>query len=401
MDKAISQNRENYPLMTIILSWTGMVVMSSLYLTIPLISLFSDYFHISLAKASITSSIFSLGFATGCFIYGAISEKYGRKNVIVFGLFSLSIITLLLGMVDRFSFILLLRGLQGLAAATFSPVALAYTLEVFPPDKKVGAVGFISTGFLVAGIVGQVFSGYVSEHTHWHMIFYILAIVYIFTALIVLRLLPKGISHDKTGNIWEPMKNLGAIFTNRNLLLSYLIAFVLLMSFVSMYIILGQYLSSTTFEMSSQKLINLRLFGILGMILSPFAGKLAKRFNVLFILKVSLTLSIIALILMGLISNIVGLTLISIIFVSGIALSVPSLVSLVGQLGGKISGIAISMYTVILFAGTSVAPILSVYFLKTGSFTTAFILLAITLSIGLISTFIIKKTNNNIGGQQL
>lgn len=85
MNKAITGNQVNYSLMTIILSWSGMVVMSSLYLTIPLISLFSDYFHISLskAKASITSSIYSLGFATGCFFYGAISEKYGRKNVIV------------------------------------------------------------------------------------------------------------------------------------------------------------------------------------------------------------------------------------------------------------------------------------------------------------------------------
>lgn len=87
MNIVISGNRANYALMTTILSWTGMVVMSSLYLTIPLISLFSDYFNISLAKAGFTSSVFSLGFALGCFFYGAISEKYGRKNVIVFGLF--------------------------------------------------------------------------------------------------------------------------------------------------------------------------------------------------------------------------------------------------------------------------------------------------------------------------
>lgn len=396
MNKAITGNQANYSMMTIILSWSGMVVMSSLYLTIPLISLFSDYFHISLSKAGITSSIFSLGFATGCFFFGAISEKYGRKNVIVTGLFSLSIITLLLGLVNDFSLILLLRGLQGLAAATFSPVALAYTLEVFPNDKKVGAVGFISTGFLVAGIIGQVFSGYVSEHTHWHVIFYVLSIVYIFTAFLVSWFLPKGVAHNQTKNIWQPMKKIGTIFTNRNLIFSYMIAFVLLMSFVSMYIILGEYLTSASFGMSSQKLIYIRSFGILGMIMSPLAGKLAKRFNVLFVLKVALTLSIIALIMMSVISNIIGLTMISIIFVSGIALAVPSLVTLVGQLGWKMGGIAVSMYTVILFAGTSVAPIISVYFMKTGSFTLAFILLATTLSIGLVSAIMIKIQTKKI-----
>ncbi|WP_291756408.1 MFS transporter [Lysinibacillus sp. UBA5990] len=394
MNIVISGNRANYALMTTILSWTGMVVMSSLYLTIPLISLFSDYFNISLAKAGFTSSVFSLGFALGCFFYGAISEKYGRKNVIVFGLFSLSMITLLLGLVNDFSFILLLRGLQGLAAATFSPVALAYTLEIFPNDRKVGAIGFISTGFLVAGIVGQVFSGYVSDHSHWHVIFYVLAAVYLITALLVVWILPKGVLQNESKNIWAPLKRIGIIFTNRNLIFSYIIAFVLLMSFVSMYIILGAYLTSDSFGMKGQNLIYIRAFGIVGMVMSPFAGKLAKRFNVLFVLKMALCLSIISLTMMSFVSTIAGLTIISILFVGGIALAVPSLVTLVSQLGWNMGGIAVSMYTVILFAGTSVAPFISVYLIQTGSFTVAFLLLAATLSIGLVSALMIKSGKN-------
>jgi len=394
MNIVISGNRANYALMTTILSWTGMVVMSSLYLTIPLISLFSDYFNISLAKAGFTSSVFSLGFALGCFFYGAISEKYGRKNVIVFGLFSLSMITLVLGLVNDFSFILLLRGLQGLAAATFSPVALAYTLEIFPNDRKVGAIGFISTGFLVAGIVGQVFSGYVSDHSHWHVIFYVLAAVYLITALLVVWILPKGVLQNESKNIWAPLKRIGIIFTNRNLIFSYIIAFVLLMSFVSMYIILGAYLTSDSFGMKGQNLIYIRAFGIVGMVMSPFAGKLAKRFNVLFVLKMALCLSIISLTMMSFVSTIAGLTIISILFVGGIALAVPSLVTLVSQLGWNMGGIAVSMYTVILFAGTSVAPFISVYLIQTGSFTVAFLLLAATLSIGLVSALMIKSGKN-------
>ena len=57
-------------------------------------------------------------------------------------------ITLLLGLVNDFSFILLLRGLQGLAAATFSPVALAYTLEVFQMIEKLGQLVLSVRDFL-------------------------------------------------------------------------------------------------------------------------------------------------------------------------------------------------------------------------------------------------------------
>lgn len=64
--------------------------------------------------------------------------------------------------------------------------------------------------------------------------------------------------------------------------------------------------------------------------------------------------------------------------------------SLVGQLGWNMGEFAVAMYTVILFAGTSVAPMISVYFMKTGSFTSAFLLLATTLCIGLISAMMIR-----------
>lgn len=391
MESVSIQKEYNYTMMTAILSWTGMAVMSSLYVSIPLISLFSQTLHISLSKAAVTSSIFSIGYAIGCFFYGVISEKYGRKNVMVVGLIILSFISLLLGMVNSFTLLVLLRGLQGLAAASFSPVALAYTLEVFPNERRVSAVGFISTGFLVAGIVGQLFSSAISQAFNWHLVFYLLAVVYVLTSFVLFYLLPKGTAHDLDKNILEPLKQLGAIFKNKNIVLCYVTAFVLLMSFVSMYTTLGQYLSTISAENSSQQLFIIRAIGIFGILLSPLSGKLAKHYSLLAVIRAALSLSIFSLALMGFITNIAFLTIASVLFVSGIALTVPSIISLVGQLGGKMSSIAVSMYTVILFAGTSLGPIISLSFIHTGSYMIAFILLAATLSTGLIAACFIRK----------
>ncbi|GIO04418.1 hypothetical protein J31TS6_04460 [Brevibacillus reuszeri] len=146
----------NYPLMTAILCWAGMVVMTSLYVTIPLIPMFAELYRVTLTQAAATGSVFSIGFAVGCLLYGAISDKYGRKQVIFIGMIALALITLLLGSVEQFSWVIVLRGLQGAAAASFSPVALAYAVEMFPAEKRVTAIGFISTGFLVAGIIGLI-----------------------------------------------------------------------------------------------------------------------------------------------------------------------------------------------------------------------------------------------------
>ncbi|KWX88642.1 MFS transporter [Paenibacillus riograndensis] len=379
----------NYTLMTIILCWTGLVVMSSLYVTIPLITLFAQLFEISTTNAAAAGSTFSIGFAIGCLIYGALSDKYGRKTVIFAGLLFLTLISLILGTVHSFAWILGLRGLQGAAAAAFSPVALAYAVEMYPAEKRVTTIGFISTGFLIAGIVGQVVSSILSEHYGWNAVFYILAVVYAVTAILVFFFLPKGGIQQAHANIWEPIKQIGKVFVQKQLVLCYLVAFVLLMSFVSMYTVLGNYLSTAPYELSKQEILSVRFIGILGMLVSPFAGKISKHVGLGITLRGGLLLAIIGLASMGMISNLPLLIVMSILFVGGIALAVPSLVSLVGQVGGKMRGIAVSVYTFILFTGTSFGPIISLQLINHASYLITFLLLACILSIGLLAACLI------------
>ncbi|PFS16603.1 MFS transporter [Bacillus cereus] len=376
--------------MTAVLCWAGMVVMSSLYVTIPLTSLFSDLFKVSLAQSAATGSIFSVGFAIGCLLFGAISDKYGRKKVIFIGLLALSIVSFFLGVVDSLFWLVILRGLQGIAAATFSPVALAYVVEMFPLEKKVTTIGFVSTGFLVAGIAGQVISTAVSQHFGWHMVFFLLSIVYIITAVLVQYSLPKGETSQSYTDIFGPIKQMGKAFTHKSLVLSYMIAFVLLMAFVNMYTVLGNYLISSTYNLTPEQILYFRLAGLFGMLLSPLAGRLTKRFGVRQVLQGGLLVAISSLSSMGFISNLPLLVMMSICFVIGIAISVPSLVSLVGQLGGEARGIAVSIYTFILFLGTSIGPIISIYLMKIGDYAQTFVLLGLILFIGFVSTLFIR-----------
>lgn len=385
------RNARNYSLMTAILCWSGMVVMSSLYVTIPLISLFADSFNISPAEAAVPGSIFSLGFAVGCLVYGALSDKFGRKKVIFIGLIFLTLISLMLGFVDSLSWLIVFRGLQGAAAATFSPVALAYAVEMFPAEKRVTTIGFISTGFLAAGILGQVMSSAISQQYGWNAIFILSSVIYAVTALLVYYVLPRGEIHQPHINILTPIRQMGRVFMQKNLVLSYLVALVLLMSFVSMYTVLGSYLSGSGFGLTAQQILYVRLTGIVGMLFSPFAGHLAQKFGVRRVLRGGLLLAIVSLACLGFSSNLVVLTVLSVFFVTGIAVAVPSLVTLVGQLGGKLRGIAVSAYTFILFAGTSLAPFLSINFMKTGSYSLTFVLLAVVLGIGFGAALLIGQ----------
>ncbi|MNV76687.1 Major Facilitator Superfamily protein [compost metagenome] len=157
-----------------------------------------------------------------------------------------------------------------------------------------------------------------------------------------------------------------------------------------MYSVLGSYLSGPTFWLNPHEILYVRSFGVLGMLVSPFAGRLARRYGVLAVLRGGLTLAVLGLSTLGLIPNLLLLVFMTLVFVSGIALAVPSLVSLIGQLGGEARGIAVSVYTFILFAGTSLGPIVSIQFMKSGSFSFTFILLALILSVGLLAACLVQ-----------
>ena len=158
MGEAVNQDLQdiktiNYSLVTALLFWCALIVVSSVYITTPLVGMFASEFHVTQTIATWTSSIFSLFYATGFLIFGPLSDRYGRKRIIVFGFCTLSVVTLLIGFTTEFHLLVLLRGVQGLVSATFAPAALAYVFDVFPKKRLVTTIGFISFGFLTAGIL--------------------------------------------------------------------------------------------------------------------------------------------------------------------------------------------------------------------------------------------------------
>jgi predicted MFS family arabinose efflux permease len=223
-----------------------------------------------------------------------------------------------------------------------------------------------------------------------------LGILYAITFLIVLFFLPKTPSPQRDVRIWAAFSQLETVLRSYPLWLSYTVAFVLLMSFVSMYTVLGNYLGGPEFGLNSRQMLYVRSAGIIGMLLSPFAGKLAQKYGVHLILRTALILSILSLALMGMTHSLMTIVVLSVCFVSGIALSVPSLIAIVGQLGGAARAIAVSLYTFILFAGTSLAPMLSIRLMGNGgNQMTTFMLLAAVLSVGFIASLLIRSHQND------
>lgn len=392
MNQTISKQSGNpsYSLMTVILFWCGLVILTSMYITIPLADVFTQAFQISPGEAAWIGSSFSLCYALGCLLYGPFSDRYGRKIFLAASIIGLTLVTVAIGFVDSFYALIVLRGVQGLIAAAFAPISLVYAGEMFPLHKRLTALGFISSGLLMAGIVGQVFSGLVNEYWGWHEIFLILGVMYGITAVIVIRFLPKDELHRPKENVLLKFKQMAGLLKQTQLLLAFAITFVLLLSLVGMYSVLGSYLSSARFGLSAQAILSIRAAGIAGMLLSPFSGRIAQRLGMAAVLRGGLALASVGLLALGLNPGLPVIVLMSVMFVAGIALVTPVVISIVSQLGGNARGSAISFNAFILFLGASTGPLLALKLLKTENYPLSFGILGSIIFVGFLVSLLLK-----------
>ena len=381
----------NYPLIRWLLFGAALLILSSLYVTVPLLPEFAGAFHVGASESALAGSAFSLFFAAGCLVYGPLSNRLGRKRVIVAGLAVLVLATACLGFAGSFGGLIALRCLQGAAAATFSPVALTYAGEVFPVEQRVTAIGFISSGFLMAGIFGQVWASSLAALLEWPWVFRLLAAGYAaLLCLVIVWLPPVPAEQARQGRVGQD-RRWYAVLSKRNLLLCYGITVTILLCFVGMYSAMGAFLVKPPYSLSEMEILGVRSLGMLGMFLSFFAGRICRKWGMLPVLRTGLVCSIAALVMMSFVQSAVVYAVMSILFVAGIAVIVPALISLIGEIGSGNRGVATSLYTFVLFAGASAGPILTANLLGMNHASLPFQVFAGLLSLALLCSALIRK----------
>ena len=340
----------------VLLTLTALLVLSEMYVTIPLLGALGQRFGVTPTAAAWVGSAFGFAYAAGNLIFGPLSDRMGRLQVILPGLWALAALTLLVALSPSFAVLVALRALQGFAAATFPPAALAYLAETLPPRVRTTGVAVVSSSFLLSGILGQIYADPVSTALGWPAVFVVLVPLYVLLALL-LRRLPATPPAQRLpwGTVFGRM---GRLALHPPLVLVYLIALTLLLSFVAMYSGLSGYLTHT-YGLTSAGLLLVRLAGLPGLLLLPFAGGLITRWGARAVATLGLTVAALGLLGEALLPGLTGVVLASAVFVTGIGFTVPAAVTLVNELGGPARGTATALYGAVVFLGASLGPLLA------------------------------------------
>jgi MFS transporter, DHA1 family, tetracycline resistance protein len=143
-------------------------------------------------------------------VLGALSDRYGRRRVILFSLFGLSIDYLVHAWAPTITFLFIGRFLAGITGASIT-AATAYVADISAPEKRAQNFGLISAAFGLGFIIGPVLGGLLSK---WgiRVPFYAAAGITMLNFIYGLFILPESLPESKRRAFdWNKVHPLGTI----------------------------------------------------------------------------------------------------------------------------------------------------------------------------------------------
>ncbi len=123
------------------------------------ITLLADEINLRPLEIGIVISIFAVSRAISAAIVPAISDKTGRRIILIGALFTYSISTALLGIARSFESLLILRIIEGAAAGTAFPTAEALLVDSVSIEERGAWMGKYFTTFSFGFIIGPALGG--------------------------------------------------------------------------------------------------------------------------------------------------------------------------------------------------------------------------------------------------
>ena len=118
-------------------------------------------------------SAYMLASTTTVPLYGKLSDLYGRRRLYVFAMVLFLAGSILCGLANTMTQLILARGLQGLGAGGIMPLAFILIGEMFSLEQRAKMQGLFSGVWGVSSIIGPLLGGFIVDKLSWEWVFYI------------------------------------------------------------------------------------------------------------------------------------------------------------------------------------------------------------------------------------
>ena len=175
-------------LVVCVLVLTSSVSIMSTDMYTPSLPDLADWFDTTPTRVKLTISLNMLAFGVAQLIHGPLSDRYGRKPVLLVS--SLFVVFLSLGcaLAQTIDQLIVARILLGLAAAAEAVIGLAIIKDLYNEKEQVKAMALLGMAVAIAPAIGPIIGGYLHVAFGWQSNFYVISAM-AFLSMLILSLI--------------------------------------------------------------------------------------------------------------------------------------------------------------------------------------------------------------------
>ena len=154
-------------------------------------------FATSTNAVQFTLTSYVAGFAIGQLIHGPLSDRFGRRPLLLFGIGLFGLAILGSPFVVSIYALTILRFVQGLCGAAGAVVLMAIIRDMFDREDFASVMSVVSLVMIVAPLIAPLIGGYLTVLFGWPSIFILIAIIALIVIVLVMLKIPETLPKEK------------------------------------------------------------------------------------------------------------------------------------------------------------------------------------------------------------
>lgn len=212
-ERALDHNVSDRATFSILIPFLGAVaalgpLSNDLY--VPSMSVVASGLAVSGGAVQLTMSSLLIGFSAGALIYGPLSDRFGRKNVLCLGLAMYVLAAVLAALSPSLWHLVLARALQGFAASSGMVLSRVIILDRWRGEEASRALSWVSIFVFFTPVLAPILGGYVASFDHWPAVFWMQAVAGLLCLAVTVFMLPR-VRRDMTGSVIASLRAYGPI----------------------------------------------------------------------------------------------------------------------------------------------------------------------------------------------
>ncbi len=180
-----------------------------LFIQLPIITPFALELGASEFTAGIVVAMYSLFNMAGNIAGGFLSDKFGRRNTLLFGMIMQVFFVLIYTMTPSIAILLGVRAIHGFSSGLLTPASFSLIADISRKSAIGKSMALTGVAIGTAAIVGPAAGGIISSAVSYEMVYFILSGVYVFgTLLTFFGIRESSTDESRTRHAATPFKEL-------------------------------------------------------------------------------------------------------------------------------------------------------------------------------------------------